>query len=202
MTCKRAKRWLNASVPHNGEYIRHTWHPDNPLQSHPHQVHGAVEPGRATGLILGYREGWLEYGKPHYKESFILPCDLFNNPGSISSQRPAFFHLTLQSRLMIYRYTEIWNGQLSFWAESYVVSSPDWLQLLRAAVACAILERISGLEPSYDQLFKGTWSLLQYTASVPLPVSLGVVRWCWVNFQCQGVLQFGLQWDKGLLRLQ
>ena len=28
------------------------------------------------------------------------------------------------------------------------------------------------------------------------PLSLGdgrVVRWCWVNFQCLGVLQFGLQ---------
>ena len=29
-----------------------------------------------------------------------------------------------------------------------------------------------------------------------------VVRWCWVNFQCRGVLQFGLEQGKGLLRLQ
>ena len=29
-----------------------------------------------------------------------------------------------------------------------------------------------------------------------------VVRWCWVTFQCRGVLQFWLQWGKGLLRLR
>ena len=34
------------------------------------------------------------------------------------------------------------------------------------------------------------------------PIQSGVVRWCWVNFQCRGVLQFGLQQGKGLLCLQ
>ena len=34
------------------------------------------------------------------------------------------------------------------------------------------------------------------------PVGGRVLRWCWVNFQCRRVLQFGLQLDKGLLHLQ
>ena len=36
-----------------------------------------------------------------------------------------------------------------------------------------------------------------FTLLYPFSISLGgggrVVRWCWVNFQCWGVLQFGLQ---------
>ena len=28
---------------------------------------------------------------------------------------------------------------------------------------------------------------------LPVPGGGRVVRWCWVNFQCRGVLQFGLQ---------
>ena len=36
-----------------------------------------------------------------------------------------------------------------------------------------------------------------FTLLYPISISLGgggrVVRWCWVNFQCWGVLQFGLQ---------
>ena len=75
--------------------------------------------------------------------------------GSMSSQKPAFFSLTLQSRSMIRRHTEIWKWQgitsaspliqeiccyLSKWASAFV----------RAAVACAILERTSGLEPSSE----------------------------------------------------
>ena len=35
--------------------------------------------------------------------------EMFNSSGSISSQKPAFFSLTLQSRSMIHRHTEIWK---------------------------------------------------------------------------------------------
>ena len=35
--------------------------------------------------------------------------EMFNSLGSISSQKPAFFSLTLQSRSMIHRHTEIWK---------------------------------------------------------------------------------------------
>ena len=37
--------------------------------------------------------------------------EMFNSLGSISSQKPAFFSLTLQSRSMIHRHTEIWKWQ-------------------------------------------------------------------------------------------
>ena len=28
------------------------------------------------------------------------------------------------------------------------------------------------------------------------PSVWGVVRWCWVNFQCRGILQFGYSWAR------
>ena len=32
-----------------------------------------------------------------------------------------------------------------------------------------------------------------FTLLYPFPPLFPVVRWCWVNFQCRGVLQFGFQ---------
>ena len=41
---------------------------------------------------------------------------------------------------------------------------------------------------------KSTTSVVDYVDPVSIPFVGGrVVRWCWVNFQCRGVLQFGLQ---------
>ena len=42
------------------------------------------------------------------------------------------------------------------------------------------------------------FSLVYYFFSISLSLGKGlgsgrVVRWCWANFQCRGVLQFGLQ---------
>ena len=52
--------------------------------------------------------------------------------GSISSQRPAFFSLTL----LIHRHTENGNDkgahQLHLWSKRYVVIHPKWLQLCKS----------------------------------------------------------------------
>ena len=36
--------------------------------------------------------------------------------------------------------------------------------------------------------------MVMYSPSPPEKRGGRVVRWCWVNFQCRGVLQFGFQW--------
>ena len=72
--------------------------------------------------------------------------------GSISSQKPAFFSLTLQSRSMIHRHTEMTRERISFTFDprDMFLSLQMGFSFVRAAVACAILERISGLEPSSE----------------------------------------------------
>ena len=47
----------------------------------------------------------------------------------------------------------------------------------RVAVACSILERISGLEPSSETSLNGTFCFLQYPTSAFLPLSLSVCHW-------------------------
>ena len=100
--------------------------------------------------------------------------------GSISSQKPAFFSLTLQSRSMIHRHTEIWKWQGSTSASPLIqeicfLSLQMGFSFVRAAVACSILERTSGLEPSSETT--GTGSLLQCPASVLLPLSHSGCHW-------------------------
>ena len=46
---------------------------------------------------------------PHWKRDPCTKCSIVF--GSISSQRSAFFSLTLQSRALIHRHTEIWKWQ-------------------------------------------------------------------------------------------
>ena len=74
--------------------------------------------------------------------------------GSISSQKPAFFSQTLHSRSMIHRHTEIWKWQGSASASPLIQEICCYLQMgfsfIRAAVARAVLERTSGLEPSSE----------------------------------------------------
>ena len=62
-----------------------------------------------------------------------------------SSQKPAFFFLTLQSRSMIHRHTEIWKRQGSASASPLIQKICSYLSkwaysFVRASVACAILE--------------------------------------------------------------
>ena len=63
-----------------------------------------------------------------------------------------FFSLTLQSRAMIHRHTKNENGkgvhQFHLRSKRYFVISPHGFSLVKAAVACAILERISGFATS------------------------------------------------------
>ena len=66
--------------------------------------------------------------------------------GSISSQRPAYFYLTLQLRSKDSQGAH----QFTFDARDMFLSHQMGLRFVRAAVACAILERTSGLEPSSE----------------------------------------------------
>ena len=104
-----------------------------------------------------------------------MKCSIASS--SISSQKPAFFSLTLQSRSMIHRHTEIWKWQgsasaslliqeiccyLSKWASA--LSELQWLvQSLREPLVWS---------HHLKQLLQGTWSLLQCPTSVLLPLSL------------------------------
>ena len=48
--------------------------------------------------------------------------------------------------------------------------------------------------PNFVLFHKCSFSLIVLKYSVKVVIGGGrVVRWCWVNFQCRGVLQFGLQ---------
>ena len=74
--------------------------------------------------------------------------------GSISSQKPAFFSLTLQSLhdSQAYRNMEMARERISFTFDprDMLLSLQIGFSFVRAAVACAILERTSGLEPSSE----------------------------------------------------
>ena len=67
-------------------------------------------------------------------------------PGSISSQKPAFFSLTLQSRSMIQRHTEIWKWQRSESALPLIQEICCYLQLCKSCSGLCHL-RPSGSEP-------------------------------------------------------
>ena len=70
-----------------------------------------------------------------------------------------------------------------------VPGRPTDLEQSRARAYCACSRCEWGL---YGHFF----SRLPFLFFLPLSLGEGdgrVVRWCWVTFQCQGVLQFGLQ---------
>ena len=76
--------------------------------------------------------------------------------GSISSQRPAFFSLILQSRSMIHRQNrnmEMTRERISFTFDpkDMLLSLQIGFSFVKTAVACAILERTTGLEPSSSE---------------------------------------------------
>ena len=89
-----------------------------------------------------------------------MKCSIASS--SISSQKPAFFSLTLQSRSMIHRHTEIWKWQGSASASPLIqeMSLQMDFSFVRAAVACSILERTSGLEPSSETTAPGYLKLV------------------------------------------
>ena len=61
--------------------------------------------GSGVRLVLQWPPGSV-CKHPHRSHGPCMKCSIVS--GSISSQRPAFFSLTLQSRSMIHRHTEIW----------------------------------------------------------------------------------------------
>ena len=82
--------------------------------------------------------------------------EMFHNSFcSISSQRPAFFSLTLLSRFMVHRHIEIWNMEMTrdhisftFDPRNMLLSFQFGFNFVRATVACSVIERSSGFEPS------------------------------------------------------
>ena len=76
----------------------------------------------------------------------------FTASGSISSQKPAFFSLTLQSRSQAYRNMEMTREHISitFNPRDMLLSLQMGFSFVRAAVACAILERTPGFKPSSE----------------------------------------------------
>ena len=73
-------------------------------------------------------------------------------PGSISSQKPAFLSLALQSKFMIHRNMEMIRERISFTFDpkDMLLSLQMGFSFVRAVVACAILERTSVLEQSSE----------------------------------------------------
>ena len=74
-------------------------------------------------------------------------------PGSISSQKPAFFNSAVKVHdSQAYKNMEMTRERISFTFDprDMLLSLQMGFSFVRAAVACAILERTSGLEPSSE----------------------------------------------------
>ena len=115
--------------------------------------------------------------------------------GSSSSQKPAFFSITLQSWSMIHRHTEIWKWQGS------ASASPLMLEICRylSKWASALLELQWLLQSLREplvwshhlkRLLQGTWTLLQCPTSVLLPLSLSGCHW-----HCLSSVLSSLHWS-------
>ena len=102
--------------------------------------------------------------------------------GSISSQNSAFFSLTLQSRSMIHRHTEIWKWEGSASASALIQEICCYLSKWAAALWELQWLVQSLREPlvwshHLKQLLQGTWSLLQCPICALLPLSLSGCHW-------------------------
>ena len=79
--------------------------------------------------------------------SFLVPWSLHKMINSLWFSKDIFFTLPLQSRSMIHEHTEIqeWQG-----SPGMFLSLQIGFSFVKAAVALAILERTTGLEPSSE----------------------------------------------------
>ena len=94
------------------------------------------------------------------RTSSLVTRSLYEMFNSLRQHLISFFYLTLQSRSMIRRHTEIQayrNMDMTRERISFTFHPTDMLlslqvgfSFVRAAVACAVLEIISGLEPSSE----------------------------------------------------
>ena len=99
--------------------------------------------------------------------------------GSISSQKPAFFSLTLWSRSMIHRHIEMIREHISFTFDprDILLSLQMGFSFVRAAVACVIFERISELEPSSETSVPRYLNFCPFTfISLWMPLALCVIK--------------------------
>ena len=81
--------------------------------------------------------------------------------GSISSQKPAFFSVNSAVKVhdsQAYRNMEMTRERISFTFDprDMLLSLQMGFSFVRASVACAILERTSGLEPLSETTVQGT----------------------------------------------
>ena len=109
-----------------------------------------------------------------------MKCSIASD--SISSQKPAFFSLTLPSRSMIHRHTEIWKWQGSASASPLIQEICCYLSkrasaLLELQWLVQSLREPLVLSHHLKQLLQGNWSLLQCPTSVLLPLSLSGCHW-------------------------
>ena len=88
-------------------------------------------PGSGIHCILQWLLGSF-CKPPHWSHGPCMKCSVAS--GSNSSQRPVFFSLTLQSRSMIHRHTEIWKWQGSVSASSLIQDICCYLSKCASAV--------------------------------------------------------------------
>ena len=104
-------------------------------------------PGPGVYHILQWPLGSF-YEPPYWEQGACTKCSIAF--GSISSQRHAFFSLTLLTRSTIHRHT-VWQWQGSASTSPLVQAIPVWylskivFSFVRAAVVCANLERIPAI---------------------------------------------------------
>ena len=96
---------------------------------------------------------WIFCEPPHWSHGPCMKCSIIS--GSISSQRPVFFCFFSNSAVKVhgsqayrYRNMEMRRERISFTFDprDALLSLQMGFSFVRAAVVCAILERISGLE--------------------------------------------------------
>ena len=101
---------------------------------------------------------WIFCEPPHWYNGLCMKYSLAS--GSISSQKTAFFLLSAVKThdSQAYRNMEMTRELISFTFDprDMFVSLQMGFSIVRAVVACSILERTSGLEHHLKQLLQGT----------------------------------------------
>ena len=118
---------------------------------HDHTTAGCVSLRSSGGLRVVRLPAGFWHGLPHWWHGLCMRCVV--SCGSTSFQWLVFFFGALLWGSMIHKHTGrwMWQGSASVvsWSwEKYSLSIQTGFSLVNAAVVCAILDRISGLEPS------------------------------------------------------
>ena len=118
---------------------------------------------------------WIFLWPPHRSHGPCMKCSIVS--GSISSQRPVFFFSNSAVKVydsQAYRNMEMIIERTSFTFDlrNMLLSLQMGFSLVRVAVACAVLEIISGLEPSSKTTAPRYLKLVTVPNFCPLPLSL------------------------------